>query len=44
MFILQSDQLKPKALLKLIKKYIFSEGEQIPLIEHGKLFWYEYDF
>ena len=31
MFILYSDQFKPKCYLKLIKKYIFSEGEQFPL-------------
>ena len=28
---LHSDQFKPKSYLKLIKKYIFSEGEQFPL-------------
>ena len=26
--LLHSDQFKPKSYLKLIKKYIFSEGEQ----------------
>ena len=30
-FILHSDQFKPKSYLKLIKKYVFSEGEQFPL-------------
>ena len=28
---MHSKQFKPKSYLKLIKKYIFSEGEQIPL-------------
>ena len=28
---MHSDQFKPKSNLKLIKKYIFSEGEQFPL-------------
>ena len=32
-FILHSDQFKPKSFLKLIQKYIFSEGEQFPLME-----------
>ena len=32
---MHSDQFKPKSYLKLIKKYIFSEGEQFPL--NGKL-------
>ena len=27
MFILHSDQFEPKSYLKLIKQYIFSEGE-----------------
>ena len=32
MFILHSDQFKPKSYLKLIKNaYLFSEGEQFPL-------------
>ena len=31
MFILHSDQFKPKSYLNLIKRYIFSEGEQFPL-------------
>ena len=31
MIILHYDQLKPKSYLNLIKKYIFSEGEQFPL-------------
>ena len=31
--ILHSDQFKPKSHLQLIKKYIFSEGEQFPLME-----------
>ena len=30
-FFLHSDQFKPKSYLKLITKYIFSEGEQFPL-------------
>ena len=30
-FIFHSDQFKPKSYLKLIKKYMFSEGEQFPL-------------
>ena len=30
-FILHSDQFKPKSYLKLNKKYAFSEGEQFPL-------------
>ena len=30
-FILNSDQFKPKSYLKLIKKYIFSDGKQFPL-------------
>ena len=29
-FVLHSDQFKPTSYLKLIKKYIFSEGEQFP--------------
>ena len=29
---MHSDQFKPKSYLKLIKKYVFSEGEQFPLI------------
>ena len=28
---MHSDQFKPKSYVKLIKKYIFSEGEQFPL-------------
>ena len=28
---MHSDQFKPKSYLKLIKKYIVSEGEQFPL-------------
>ena len=28
---MHSDQFKPKSYLKLIKKYVFSEGEQFPL-------------
>ena len=28
---MHSDQFKPKSYLKLIKKYIFSEGEHFPL-------------
>ena len=32
-FILQSDQFKPKSYLKLIKKYVFSEGQQFPFIK-----------
>ena len=31
---MHSDQFKPKSYLKLIKKYIFSEGEQFPLMQH----------
>ena len=31
MFILHSDQFKPKSYLKVIKKYVFSEGEQFPV-------------
>ena len=31
MFFLHSDQFKSKSSLKLIKKYIFSKGEQFPL-------------
>ena len=52
MFILLSDQFRPKSYLKLIKKYIFSEGEQFPLRRfelfmddglagHGSQFWLE---
>ena len=33
MFILHFGQFKPKSCLKLINKYIFSEGEQFPLKE-----------
>ena len=29
--MLHSDHFKPNAYLKLIKKYVFSEGEQFPL-------------
>ena len=29
---MHSDQFKPKSDFKLLKKYIFSEGEQFPLI------------
>ena len=32
-----SHQLKPKSYLKLMKKYIFSKGEQFPLIEGSAL-------
>ena len=30
---MHSNQFKPKSYLKLIKKYIFSEGEQFPLMK-----------
>ena len=30
---MHSDQFKPKSYFKLMKKYIFSEGEQFPLME-----------
>ena len=30
---MHSDQFKPKSYLKLNKKYVFSEGEQLPLNE-----------
>ena len=41
-FILHSDQFKPKSYLKLIKKYIFSEGEQFPLMLLGTINPYTY--
>ena len=37
-FILHSHQFKPNSYLKLIKKYIFSEGEQFQVNFSNKLF------
>ena len=34
-----SNRFKPKSYLKLIKKYIFFEGEQFPLIARLKSTW-----
>ena len=37
--ILQYDHFKPKSYLKLIKKYVFSEGEQFPLTRAPLAVW-----